>query len=130
MSNKRDLSRREFLGTTAAAMAVAGGVNLQASVPAEGGIAAPAVQASPVTILVLYLAKPVPTWPRPDLKPQDEIQRIRPVLEAFEAKPEPAVRFTGHELLRVPDDLSRLHELRRELLLLVPRMFRRNSQQS
>ena len=108
MSNKRDLSRREFLGTTAAAMAVAGGVNLQASVPAEGGTAAPAVQASPVTILVLYLAKPVPTWPRPDLKPQDEIQRIRPVLEAFEAKPEPAVRFTGHELLRVPGDLSRV----------------------
>jgi len=108
MPNKSDLSRREFLGTTAVALTVAGEMNQQASVPAEAGGAAPAVRLSPALILVLYLAKPVPTWPRPDFKPQDDIQRIRPVLEAFEAKPEPAVRFMGHELLRVPDDLSRV----------------------
>jgi hypothetical protein len=108
MPNKNDLSRREFLGTTAATMAVVGGMNLQASVAAKAGGAALTVHLSPASILVLYLAKPVPTWPRPDFKPQDDIQRIRPVLDAFEAKPEPAVKFVGHELLRVPDDLSRV----------------------
>jgi hypothetical protein len=108
MTNESHLSRREFLSTTAAAMAVAGGVDLQASVPAQAGATAPPVRLSPASILVLYLAKPVPTWPRPDFNPQDDIQRIRPVLEAFEARPELAVRFQGHELLRVPDDLSRV----------------------
>ncbi len=108
MANNRDLSRREFLGATTAAMAVAGDLNLPAPVHAESDAVAPAARLSPAAILVLYLAKPVPTWPRPDFKPEDDIQRIRPVLEAFEARPEPAVRFLRHELLRVPDDLSRV----------------------
>lgn len=108
MSNNNDLSRREFLGTTAAAMAVAGGINPHTSFLAEGDDTAAAVRLSPASILVLYLAKPVPTWPRSDFKPQDDIQRIRPVLEGYEAKRQPAVKFTGHELLRVPDDLSRV----------------------
>jgi len=108
MPNKNDISRREFLGTTAAAMAVAGGMNAQASGRVEPADAAPEVRLSPASILVLYLAKPVPTWPRPDFKPQDDIQRLRPMLEAYEAKPELAVKFTGHELLRVPADLSRV----------------------
>ncbi len=108
MPKKSDISRREFLGTTAAAMAVAGGMKPQTPISAAAESAAPAVRPSPASILVLYLAKPVPTWPRPDFKPQDDIQRIRPVLEAFEARPELAVKFLGHELLRVPDDLSRV----------------------
>jgi hypothetical protein len=108
MSNNNDLSRREFLGTTAAAMAVAGGINPRPSFLSQGGDAAAAVRLTPATILVLYLAKPVPTWPRSDFKPQDDIQRIRPALEGIEAKRQPAVKFTGHELLRVPDDLSRV----------------------
>jgi len=108
MPNKSDLSRREFLGTTAGTMAVLGGMNLQASVSTETGDVAATVRLTPASILVLYLAKPVPTWPRADFKPQDDIQRIQPVLDAFEAKPEPAVKFMGHQLLRVPDDLSRV----------------------
>lgn len=108
MSNHKDLSRREFLGTTAAAMAVAGGMSPHSSILAEVGDAAPAVRLSPASILVLYLAKPVPTWPRSDFKPQDDVQRIRPVLEGFEAKRDLAVKFTGHEVLRVSDDLGRV----------------------
>ncbi len=108
MANNSDISRREFLGMTAAAMAVAGKASLQDRAHAAVGATDPSAPLSPASILVLYLAKPVPTWPRPDFKPQDDIQRIRPVLEAFEARPEPAVRFLGHELLRVPDDLSRV----------------------
>jgi len=108
MREKSDLSRREFLGSTAAAMAVAGGMNLRASDAADAAEVTPAVRSSPASILVLYLAKPVPSWPRPDFKPQDDIQRIRPVLEAFETRPQLSVKFTGHELLRVPEDLSRV----------------------
>jgi hypothetical protein len=89
-------------------------MNLRASAPAEAGGVAPTVRLSPASILVLYLAKPVPTWPRPDFKPQDDIQRIRPVLDAFEERPEPAVKFVGHELLRVPGDLSRVQGAMRE----------------
>jgi hypothetical protein len=108
MREKSDLSRREFLGSTAAAMAVAGGMNLRASDAADAAEVTPAVRSSPASILVLYLAKPVPSWPRPDFKPQDDIQRIRPVLETFETRPQLSVKFTGHELLRVPEDLSRV----------------------
>ena len=108
MRETNDLSRREFLGSTAAALTLTDKSNLRNAVSRDtaGMMLAPRV--SPAAIHVLYLAKPVPTWPRPDFKPQDDIQRIRPVLEAFEAKPEPAVKFTGHELLRVPEDLSRV----------------------
>jgi len=108
MRETNDLSRREFLGSTATALAVAGGMNLRVADPANAAETSPAPRPLPATIHVLYLAKPIPTWPRPDFKPQDDIQRIRPVLEAFEARPEPAVRFAGHELLRVPEDLSRV----------------------
>jgi hypothetical protein len=110
MKTRQGLSRREFLGSAAVAVTAGSGVTLPASpapVPAASE-AAPDDRASAARILTLYLAKPVPTWPRPDFKPQDDIRRIRPVLEAFEAKPEPAVKFFGHELLRVPDDLARV----------------------
>lgn len=114
MRKRSDLSRREFLGSTAAAMAVAGGMNLRAAVPPNAAAMTPGVRPSPASILVLYLAKPVPTWPRPDFKPQDDIQRLRPALEAFESKPELSVKFTGHDLLRVPEDLSRVQGALRE----------------
>jgi hypothetical protein len=109
---KRGLSRRAFLGSAAATMAAASGASLEAlaaETRSATGAASPAANCSPrANILTLYLAKPVPTWPRPDFDPQDDIRRIRPILEGFEAKPEPAVRFFGHELLRVPDDLFHL----------------------
>ena len=110
MPNNHDISRREFLGTTAVAMAAAGRMKPQAAQAVAEGKAEPVDRPSPASILVLYLAKPVPTWPRPDFQPQDDIQRIRPVLEAFEAKPELGVKFTGHKLLRVPEDLAPVWE--------------------
>jgi len=108
MPKSSGLSRREFLGTTASAMAIAGGMDLQAAIPANADEAAPAIHPAPASILVLYLARPDPSWPRPDFQPHDDIQRIRPWLEAFEAKRDPAAKFTGHEVLRVPGDLSRV----------------------
>lgn len=109
---KIGLSRRAFLGSAAATVAAASGASLEASLAQTGSAVSaappPGSRAPRVNILTLYLAKPVPTWPRPDFNPQDDIRRIRPLLEGLEAKPEPAVRFFGHELLRVPDDLSHL----------------------
>jgi len=111
------LSRRAFLGSAAGAVAVASGVKLNASAGgAQGAVSQTSAlgDRAPARILTIYLAKPVPTWPRPDFNPQDDIRRIRPVLAGFEAKPEPGVRFFGHELLRVPDDLARVQSARKE----------------
>jgi hypothetical protein len=109
MKTRNGISRRTFLGSAAAAVAVARGVSLKAAPEAAmRATAAPADRQPPARILTLYLAKPIPTWPRPDFQPQDDIRRIRPVLEGFQARPELAVNFFGHELLRVPDDLGRV----------------------
>jgi len=118
MKTRHHLSRRAFLGSAAATVAMASGVSSRARpAVAEGPSTLPAapVEHQPrANILTLYLAKPVPTWPRPDFDPQDDIRRIGPVLEGIEAKPEPAVRFFGHELLRVPDDLFHLQPTLRQ----------------
>lgn len=112
MKTRHRLSRRAFLGSAAATVAVASGVSSKASSATARGAAslpvAPAERRARANILTLYLAKPIPTWPRPDFDPQDDIRRIRAVLARYEARPEPAVQFFGHELLRVPDNLSRL----------------------
>jgi hypothetical protein len=114
--NKRGLSRREFLGS--AAVAAAGGASLQGSLVESRGATDAASSVASRTpranILTLYLAKPVPTWPRPDFDPQGDIRRIRPILEGIEARPASAVRFFGHELLRVPDDLFHLQPALRQ----------------
>jgi len=112
MKTHHRLSRRAFLGSAATTVAVASGISSQARAAAGQSPsslpAAPAERHPRAKILTLYLAKPIPTWPRPDFNPQDDIRRIRAVLARYEARPEPAVQFFGHELLRVPDDLSRL----------------------
>ena len=108
MKERKGISRREFLGSAAAAAAVAKGGSWSAIPGTESEARTPGEHSSPAKILVLFLAKPVPTWPRPDFEPEDDIRRIRPVLEGYEAKPDPAVKFYGHHLLRVPDHLSRV----------------------
>jgi hypothetical protein len=74
----------------------------------------PGERVSPARILVIYLAKPIPTWPRPDFKPEDDIRHIRPVLEGYEAKGDTGVKFFGHQLLRVPNQLSAVETQLRE----------------
>jgi hypothetical protein len=78
------------------------------------GAPTPGERISPTRILVIYLAKPIPTWPRPDFKPEDDIRHIRPVLESYEAKADPAIQFFGHQLLRVPAHLSAVEPQLRE----------------
>jgi len=94
-------SRREFLSTTTAAVAAC-------STSAASRSLAPsaAVDISlPVTrIRKIYLAKPVPTWPKPDLDVSAEMRRIDSHLSAL-VTAMPGIRLEGGELYRVPDEV-------------------------
>lgn len=57
-------------------------------------------------IKVVYLAKPVPTWPFPDFNPQDDMQKINVILQDFKKMWDFPVEFTGGELLRLPEHVD------------------------
>jgi hypothetical protein len=97
----RDFSRREFLSATAAGVAAcSASAGTRASSPFAGGdINMPATR-----IRKIYLAKPVPTWPKPDLDVTAEIRRIDGHLAAL-ASEMPGIRLEGGELYRVPDEV-------------------------
>jgi hypothetical protein len=61
----------------------------------------------PVKIRKVYLAKPIPTWPRPDLDIPAEIARLEKHLTDAEQKLGD-VKFVGGELLRVAADAEKL----------------------
>ena len=105
-SREKGLSRRAFLGSALAAGIVVKGAGME-SVPASRASSrrGEAQPESSANIHVLYLAKPIPTWPREGFKPEEDISRIRPILANLEARPELGLRFDGHELLRVPEHL-------------------------
>jgi hypothetical protein len=97
-----DFSRREFLstaaGTTAAYLASGG-----KAMAAFGG--SPATLDLPVTrIRKVYLAKPVPTWPKPDLDVAAEMRMIEQRLSTL-AGGTPGLRLEGGELYRLPEDV-------------------------
>ncbi|MEN6609144.1 MAG: hypothetical protein ABFD60_17985 [Bryobacteraceae bacterium] len=97
MSNKPlSLTRRQF------------GLSLSASAAAWSAVppAAPAPWMGPAIVRKVYLAKPQPTWPRPDLDFQQEIASIEPRLAEIERKHAGRIRFVGGELLKVGDEVS------------------------
>ncbi len=103
MAGNKEITRREFLGTTAAGVGV-----LAATVPgARAGNAAPAkAQKRDKTVIhKVYLAKPVPTWPCPDIDLNAEMRKLNAVLEDLRKQCGRPVEFVGGELLRTPDDL-------------------------
>ena len=99
------LSRREFLEAAAAAGIAAAGVP---SVPAVGADANPACleggkSGGAVTrIRKIYLAKPVPTWPKPNLDVSAEMRRIDGILAGM-AERFDGIRFEGGDLFRAMD---------------------------
>lgn len=100
------ISRREFLGVSAAG---AGAVLLASrSVLAVGAEEWPP-RLPPVKIRKVYLAKPIPTWPKPDLDIPAEIARLEKHLTEAEQKLGD-VKFIGGELLRVAGDAEHLAE--------------------
>ncbi len=89
-------SRREFIAATTIGAAAAPHVWPYFPAGNDG---------LPVTrIRKIYLAKPVPTWPKPDLNVAAEIRRIDTQLAAL-ADRMPGIRLEGGELYRVPDEV-------------------------
>lgn len=85
------------------------GLSLGASTVAAAHSVPPALPEpwmGPAIVKKVYLAKPNPTWPRPDLDIQQEIAQIEPHLAELERKHPGRIRFTGGELLKVGDDIS------------------------
>ena len=99
-----EFNRREFLHTSGT-----GALALSMFNPLGAGIPVHAARTDlpPVNVHVIYLAKPVPTWPTPYLDVQAEIRRVDKELRNV-ANDYPEIKLTGGELLRVGDDLKKL----------------------
>ncbi len=97
-----DFSRREFLstaaGTAAAYLASAGRAT------AAPGAWNPALDLPITRIHKVYLAKPVPTWPKPSLDVGAEMRMLEERLTALSGGM-PGLRFEGGELYRVPEEV-------------------------
>lgn len=95
--NPRLVTRRQFglsLGASSVALSAAGSAVL------------PQPWMGPAVVQKVYLAKPQPTWPRPDLDIDREKAEIEAKLAELEGKHPGQVRFVGGELLKVGDDIS------------------------
>jgi len=68
--------------------------------------AAPGPWAGPGIVKKVYVAKPVPTWPRPDLDVKKERETIEAKLAEVERKHAGLIRFTGGDLLVAGNDIS------------------------
>lgn len=96
-----DISRRAFIGSSAAGIAAA----CTASALTEAPATRPAALADmPTRIRKIFLAKPVPTWPKPDLDVQDEIRRLNAQLAA-QAGGLRGIALEGGDLFRVLGDV-------------------------
>ena len=98
------INRREFLGVSAvgAGAMLLGSRSILAAEREEWPAKLP-----PVKIRKVYLAKPIPTWPKPDLDIPAEIARLEKYLTQAEKKLGD-VKFIGGELLRVAGDAEHL----------------------
>lgn len=101
------MSRRQFVGSTAASAAVMAASRFAGG--SEAGPAEPRVPTSKIRIRKVFLAKPVPSWPTPKLDVQDEMKRLNAILDAFQ-KEIPDVEFVGGELFRKTADLGDLKD--------------------
>jgi hypothetical protein len=99
MSNElSSMTRRQFglsLGASSVALPAAARAGAQ-----------PGPWMGPAIVKKVYLAKPVPTWPSPDLDIQKEKAEVEANLTRLERKHPDRVRFVGGELLMVGDDIS------------------------
>ena len=98
----RELSRRDFFASTltAGSMLARSGLNK--------GLAAEDASASAKTatrIQVVYMAKPVPTWPCPDLDVKAEMDKINKQLRDLQKQCSHPVQFCGGQLVCTADDM-------------------------
>jgi hypothetical protein len=102
------LTRREFFGVTAAGAMAVNALTRQAAA-AEAGAARAEALGPATRIRKVYLAKPVPTWPKPDLDVQGEIRAIEGELAKLADRLD-GIQFEGGELYRVPDEVPKSAE--------------------
>jgi hypothetical protein len=97
-----DFSRREFL-TSATAITASCAVGMASPLVVVRG---PATDPNlPKTrIRKVYLAKPVPTWPKPDLDVASEMRRIDERLTALAERMQ-GIQLEGGELYRTPEEV-------------------------
>ncbi len=98
----RTLSRRDFFSSTLAAGSVMAFSGLNRVLAAE---AASSSAKTPTRIQVVYMAKPVPTWPCPDLDVRAEMDKIDQHLRALQKQCGHPVQFCGGQLVRTADDM-------------------------
>jgi hypothetical protein len=97
-----DFSRREFLSAaagTAAACVASTGRMMGSFEQLPAGTDLPATR-----IRKIYLAKPVPTWPKPDLDVAAEVRMIDERLSVLAGRI-PGIRLEGGELYRLPENV-------------------------
>lgn len=98
---RAQFTRRSFLGASAGSTVAAGLAGLYPAV----GAGSPSRLPGPMTrIRKIYLAKPVPSWPKPNLDVPGEVQRIEKILADLAGRME-GVRLEGGDLFRVPGDV-------------------------
>jgi len=97
-SHSFPLTRRQF-GLSLGASSLA--VSRAATAAAPAG-----PWSGPAIVKKVYIAKPVPTWPRPDLDVKQERAMMEGKLAEVERKHAGMIRFTGGDLLVAGNDIS------------------------
>lgn len=96
-----DLTRRQLIS---AASAVGVSAMVQTARSAEPPASRPAGSAQPTRIRTIYLAKPMPSWPKPDLDVQAEVRRCEAEV-AKTLKGLAGIRVEGADLFRTAADV-------------------------
>jgi len=108
MKCNRIVSRRDFIRTSSAVGAAA---VLQANMPLLKAQDPAAGSKNAKTLVhLVFLAKPVPTWPFPGVNLQEEIRTVRSALAGLEKRMDRPVEIAGGELLRTADDVPAVRE--------------------
>lgn len=109
MNQKNKMSRRDFMSTTAG---TAGTFLALSSLGAKAEFAEKMLSSEreKTVIKVVYMAKPVPTWPCPDIDLNAEMKKINSILTDLKNKTDRNIEFVGRELVRTADDIPRFQK--------------------
>lgn len=104
---KKSITRRKFMYTTAAGAGGVAvfGVGTGNSLSAQMLGNTTARKRDLTVIKKVYMAKPVPTWPCPDIDIQAEMKKIDAALADLQKQSDRNIKLVGGELLRTVDDV-------------------------
>ncbi len=108
MKNKKNLTRRQFITSTILSSGGFIALNkINNSKSNFGSFINENPERDYTIIKKVFLAKPVPTWPCPDIDLDAEMRKINAQLSDFERLWNFNVKFVGGELLRVQEDFPK-----------------------